>query len=425
MSALLAPDSLAIQSLIFYYARKNLHHHVFTAASQALTKRSGDSQLLFWKAFAALREDRAADAIRELEAIRGKQGVQLPVLICLKMAHESAKYVDREELSRISTDITQEEKSNREGSLFTAAAVCLLLKDHKKAREYIGKVLEINQQYPQALSLCGWIDLLSGSEIKARKSLKYFEDAKNANPNDLEASLGIAAFHEYTGTDRAAATEKALEELNKAIVKFSWFTPALSEKARLLLSIGDWEQSMEAATRSLMLTPNNVEALTITILYHLAKESKFKTAASKLSELCDLLADEEPRNPLLALETAAILARFCGRQPSILSQCIQLATKAVQANPLNSDALTEMGYLLCLEGQFAKALEQFQEAARLDEANLTALHGGILCQVHLGQLEDAAQQVTCHAGKIQIFKLMLQSLSKGWMNKQLRGDYCG
>ena len=393
MSALLAPDASAIQSLIFYYARKNLHHHIYTVASQALTKRSNDPQLLFWKAFATLKEERIADAIRELEAIRGRQGVQLPVLVCLKLAHESVKHVDREELQRISQDIFAEEKANRDGSLFVAAAACLFLKDNKKAREYIGKVLEINPQYPQAASLCGWVDLLSGSETRARKALKLFEDARNANSNDVDASLGIAAFHEQNqSSDRATATEKAIEELNKCVVKFSWFTPALSEKARLLLGIGDWDQCMEAATRSLMLTPNSLEALVITILYHLAKECKFNTAATKLAELVDLFSEQEPRNPQLYLETAALVARFCNRNPAILNQCSQLVAKAVQMTPLSSDALTEQAYELTLQGQYARAQESYQEAAKLDEANMTALYGAILCQIHQGQLDDAAQQ---------------------------------
>jgi tetratricopeptide (TPR) repeat protein len=393
MAALLAPDASAIQSLIFYYARKNLPHHVFSAASQGLTKRANDAQLLFWKAFAALREERIADAIRELEAVRGKQGVQLPVLICLKLAHESVKHVDREELQRISQDIFAEEKANRDGSLFLAAATCLFLKDNKKAREYIGKVIEINPNYPQANSLCGWIDLLSGSETKARKAQKMFDDARSANANDVDAALGIAAYYEqYQSSDRSSSIEKAVEELNKCVVKFSWFTPALSEKARLLLGVRDWEQAMEAATRSLMLNPNNIEALVITILFHLAKECKFNTAATKLAELVELFSEEEPRNAPLYLETAALISRFCNRNPAILNQCLQLVNKAIQLNPLNPDALTEQAYQLVLQGQFGKAQESYQEAAKLDEANMTALYGAILCQIHQGQLEDAAQQ---------------------------------
>jgi tetratricopeptide repeat protein 21B len=37
---------------------------------------------------------------------------------------------------------------------------------------------------------------------------------------------------------------QALEILNNIIVLFSWFAPALTEKAKILLMMGDWEYSL-------------------------------------------------------------------------------------------------------------------------------------------------------------------------------------
>ena len=56
--------------------------------------------------------------------------------------------------------------------------------------------------------------------------------------------LGRAKFlenqREYT---------QALEALNNVIVLFSWFLPALTEKANILLMMGDWDQAFETVHR--------------------------------------------------------------------------------------------------------------------------------------------------------------------------------
>ena len=100
-AALLAPDFLGIQSLIFYFARKKLYHHVSLVATQALQKRANDAALLFWRAYAALKEGHLSDAASDLDGLRARNGVQLPSLICLKQVHMAAKFTDREAIDQI------------------------------------------------------------------------------------------------------------------------------------------------------------------------------------------------------------------------------------------------------------------------------------------------------------------------------------
>ena len=76
-AAMLAPDFLGMQALILYYARKELYHHVATVATTALQKRANDASLLFWRAYATLKEGHLSDAVRELDALRSRHGVQL------------------------------------------------------------------------------------------------------------------------------------------------------------------------------------------------------------------------------------------------------------------------------------------------------------------------------------------------------------
>jgi tetratricopeptide repeat protein 21B len=376
MSALLAPDALALHSLITFLARKKFYHQVCTAATQALTKRANDPVLMFWKAFGNLKEGRISDAMRDLEQIRGKQGVQLPVLLCLKIAHESVKLVDREAVQLLEKEIFKEEDAKREGSLFIAAAVCMLTGDNKKGREYIKKVLEIQSNYPQAKSLEGWIELTSGSDIKAKKSLEMFKQAREANRNDMDALLGIAQYYEHFKD-----LDSAIEELNQCVVDFSWFSPALSEKSRILLAKGDWDQAIDAANRSLTLAPNDIEALRLTVLHMLAKGSRPTDTSRRLAELVEVINDDEPKNARLFYETSALFARFSFRSGPILNICQQLLKKAVELEPSNAEYMTEMGYQHLLQGSTDEANRAYKAATNLDEANMQALYGTIRCQI--------------------------------------------
>jgi tetratricopeptide repeat protein 21B len=56
--------------------------------------------------------------------------------------------------------------------------------------------------------------------------------------------MGKAKFYE-----KKKHYEKSLEYINQVIVVFTWYTPALVEKARILAVMGDWEQGQEMAQR--------------------------------------------------------------------------------------------------------------------------------------------------------------------------------
>jgi tetratricopeptide (TPR) repeat protein len=46
-----------------------------------------------------------------------------------------------------------------------------------KAREYIERVLKMNPNYREGLTLNGWNDLKAGREALSKKAGKYFEEA--------------------------------------------------------------------------------------------------------------------------------------------------------------------------------------------------------------------------------------------------------
>ena len=178
-------------------------------------------------------------------------------------------------------------------------------------------------------------------------------------------------------------------------VKYSWFTPAEAEKARLLVALGEWELASESANRALQLDPNSITALSLSVLVLLAKDSKYSAASSRLGELADLITETEPHNPQLCHDMSALFARLCARHGPILKQCQQLITKATQLAPKDSNYMTELGYQLTLSGDYTSALTRYSEACKLDEANMIACYGKIICQILRGEtndVEEAAQQ---------------------------------
>ena len=167
--------------------------------------------------------------------------------------HKLVKLVDHDAISKLERVISEIEGRAPESGLLMAAAFCWHTKNTDEARRYVQKAQDANPSSTEANVLRGWIDVsCSVTSRKERdiftKSVQYFDNILgedgSKSQRDLEALLGKAKFFE-----KRKLYDKALEYLNQAIVVFSWYTPALLEKARILAVMGDWEQSQELAQR--------------------------------------------------------------------------------------------------------------------------------------------------------------------------------
>ena len=72
----------------------------------------------------------------------------------------------------------------------------------------------------------------------------------------LQALLGQAHCLQRRG-DVAAA----IEAVHNIVARFPWFLPALTEKAKLLIAAGDWDQALDCVRRVLQEDAGNIEAL--------------------------------------------------------------------------------------------------------------------------------------------------------------------
>jgi len=319
-------------------------------------------------------------------------------MACMIYAHKLCKIVDEEAIQDLEDRIQSEERNATERTLVQAATFYWLQGGYanlEKAKDMCIKVLEIQPQYPQAQCLKGWIELaLEDVDEDAAggvdRAMAIFDEVLEQNPQqkELEALLGKAMCYE-----RKDQLGQALELLNQVIVLYAWFLPALTEKARILLTMGDWEQALETAQRILSQDSTNIEALRLTVLFLLARESRYILAAKRISDLTDCIDRHEPKNARLYYDVSRVFARLSGRNPAILQATMGVAERARRLQPENCDYVVEFAYQQSLAGDYQGAIQTYRTATQLDELNMSSLYGTIHCQLLDNQLEDAAQQL--------------------------------
>lgn len=88
----------------------------------------------------------------------------------------------------------------------------------------------------------GWIELYKNTTNSIQYSLQLFKEGLDNNPNHLDLLLG-----------KCAASEKlkkftiTIDSINSIIVEYPDFQPAKEIKAKVLMMIGDWDQTIELA----------------------------------------------------------------------------------------------------------------------------------------------------------------------------------
>jgi tetratricopeptide (TPR) repeat protein len=68
----------------------------------------------------------------------------------------------------------------------------------------------------------------------------------SGSQGDLEALMGKAKYFQAN-----QSYANALQCLNQVIVVFPWFLPGLTEKCKIQMQLGEWEQAADTAKRVL------------------------------------------------------------------------------------------------------------------------------------------------------------------------------
>lgn len=187
--------------------------------------------------------------------------------------------------------------------------------------------------------------------------------------------------------------DKSLADLNLVVVSLPEFMPALVEKARINMVMGNWEEARAVAHRVLQQDQMNIGALRIIVTFLLSQDSKQQLASSHMNDLIEALDKLEPRNANMFYSISRMYARLANRSHSLLQQTMSLVERAVRLDPNNSIYMSEHAYQLMLIGDYPQALRVYNTASKLDESNVGALHGRIKCKIRAGELKEAAQEL--------------------------------
>eukprot|EP00730_Choanoeca_flexa_P019334 TRINITY_DN9437_c0_g2_i5.p1 TRINITY_DN9437_c0_g2~~TRINITY_DN9437_c0_g2_i5.p1 ORF type:complete len:1329 (+),score=492.54 TRINITY_DN9437_c0_g2_i5:125-4111(+) len=379
---------------VIYYAQSGLWRHVQSQVKQGLKKLGNDPVMHFWNAFSLIPEGRSAEAMRELKRLGDNRDVTLAVKLALMHAHKQASPVDKEAVKTLEGEVKAAIKDSGEVALQQGAMVMWMIGKHDKGRDLVDKMLKLNKESKDGLALRGWIDLTSGREVHEKKALKYFDESLksfegNSKSSHLDSLMGKCAYYQTITHDYA----QALELINTAVVLFPSYLPALVVKAQVLLSMHDWDGAQEVVSRCFSLDPDAVEAHHLQVLLTLAKTGDYETAAGQLGQLIAALDKSEPTNHKLFYKLCRAPARLGGRHTLVLQQTRTMLDRAMKASPESADYLNEQALQLFRRDHIREAGKLYKKAMSVEETSVTALTGLILCQILVGQLDDAEQQL--------------------------------
>ncbi|KAM6934319.1 tetratricopeptide repeat protein 21B [Xenentodon cancila] len=382
-------------ALIKYYCYEKYFNHAVNAASAARRTYSSDPIYTFFHAYATLMQDQIQEAVAELNTIRDDGHLSLCTLMALVYAEKRKTNPDREIIQELDAKVKEDRKSAPSRSLYHAGTFLWLLGRNDKAREYTERMIKLSSGSKEGIILKAWIDVTSGKDAYARKAGKYFDEGLKER-GDVFALMGKAQYYEYRQNYSGA-----LEIVNQVIVSFPGFLPALIKKMKLLLSLQDWEQTVDAAHRLLQKDKNSPEALRMLALHSLCRDGDITEAVKHLSNLFSSLDRLEPQNAELFYRMSLAFTRVCGRNDKVMEQTFKMAERAFSLASGDPDLATELGYQMVLQGRIREAMKWYKTAITIREkTSISALTGIAHCQLIEGQLEDADQQVE-FLGEIQ------------------------
>ncbi|XP_054888244.1 tetratricopeptide repeat protein 21B [Poeciliopsis prolifica] len=376
-----------ILALIKYYCYEKYFNHAINSVLAAQRKFSSPIYT-FFHAFASLMQGEIREATAELDMVRDDRDLSLCTLMALVYAEKKKPNPDRDIIQELDAKVKEDRKSAPPKSLYHAGTFLWLLGRNDKAREYTERMIKLSNGSREGIILKAWIDVTSGKDTYIRKAGKYFDEALKERA-DVFALMGKAQYYEcrqnYSG---------ALEMVNQVIVSFSGFIPALVKKMKLLLSLQDWDQTIDAAHRLLQKDKNNLEALRMLALHSLCRDGDITEAVKQLSNLINGLDILEPNNAELYYRMSVAFTRVCGRSDKVIEQTFRMVERAYSMASRDPDLATELGYQMVLQGRIKEALKWYKIAiTNKEKTSVSALTGIARCQVIEGLLDDAEQQL--------------------------------
>ncbi|XP_046679788.1 LOW QUALITY PROTEIN: tetratricopeptide repeat protein 21B-like [Homalodisca vitripennis] len=314
---------------------------------------------------------------QELTGGRLLRGGYRKACLSLRQVPQTFLTVDRDAIAQLEWKV-EDVASVGERGLQLASSALLHTGRHGEARKYVERLLRLSPSSGAAMVVSGWLEM---AERNTRAAARLFKTALGQDKSNVDAILGELA---------SLSPADGLQLANQLIVRYPRSTPPLAEKMRLLLAMKDWTQTLDTASRLLTLEPDNLAALEVRAVHQLAVAGDYAEAAVAVRR--HTAAAEAQGADLLW--PAQLYSRLCGRNTTILTETIRLATQATQLKPHDTKSLLELATQHRLAGRLAEANKAYRTVTRLDGTCTAALCGLTLVQLaQTGLTQQVTQQV--------------------------------
>jgi tetratricopeptide repeat protein 21B len=376
---------------IHYYASKKLYHSLYLFCSSTLRKKIGDPVLLFWKAYALIKENKITEAIEELQQLQEKRELLLACPLALIYAHEKCKIIDREAIEELQAKFTIAANLQNivDRAYLQAALFYYHTGDMNEATANIKRALSINANCTFATVLLGYVELNSNHEHIRKNSQSRFDSILNNNPKNIEALMGRL---NYLRTNHIQYNI-ALDTSSELIVYYPSFLPAYIERSYLYIELSQWDQANKSARVCLDIDPNNLDSYYTIALTHLCKDGNYNDAVSILTKLFELIKTIEPNNAELTYNYARPIIRISGRKRSVLNVCEEYIDFSIEKEPENNEYKLEKAYIDQLKYNYQEALNIYKSVLSIDSQNIHAVKGFIRCLIMVGNYNEAEEHL--------------------------------
>ncbi|GFY70133.1 tetratricopeptide repeat protein 21B [Trichonephila inaurata madagascariensis] len=372
----MADRSSYIEDSVIYYCRARMYRTMQISAVEGIKRYPDDPVYKLYYCVSLIYEDRNGEAEEGLNEIEDIPDVSLSCSILLSHIQQPQESFDNILRGKAKEHL----EVAGENAMYITGVVFMLLNKPEKARQFIKKVLKVPSLTKKASVLMGWIDMLTNEGSPSKDVWKYFETSDNSSP---EAVFGRSKYYE-----KQENYAKALEFLNQAIVLFPKYPPTFIEKMKIHLTLEDWDQTLVAAQRALLLDGNNIEALRFKLMHLLTQGGKIEEIEDAIKTLYTTMMKCEPKNAELFFESAQLFSRLSGLQKRVIEVTFSMAKKASELKPNDPEINAEYGYQYLYLGKPAKALSIFKTHA-CDRA----VTGSMQCLIAQGEYTRASEQI--------------------------------
>jgi len=236
------------------------------------------------------------------------------------------------------------------------------LKQYNAAEKSLLKAVAASDQPQEILFLVGNLYLKIGQHSKALSYYKKLLGHQRALSTDLRAHLNFNTALAYYGRGNPKLAEIHFRATRKIDPRFPRINESLGE---LLVRRGAYVEAIQCLKQAVTLESYSwIGHFLLGTAY--AKVYDHRNAHEQFVTAIDM-NPKEPRAWQMCGEVLLSLQR--------LDEAERYLHKALELNPLLTDAAVDLGYLFLQRGDYQRARECFEHALQLDPGNSKALKG--------------------------------------------------